>query len=48
MQAIGRKAKEELIAIFRCIFQITFNPAYMILWVTQQLQQFIHLFKMAL
>lgn len=48
MKSIGRKVEEELIAIFRCIFQITFNPAYMILWVTQQLQQFIHLFKMAL
>lgn len=48
MQATGRKVKEELIAIFQCIFQITFNLVYMILWVTQQLQQFIHLFKMAL
>lgn len=48
MQAICRKVREELIAIFQCIFQITFNPVYTILWVTQQLQQFIHLFKMAL
>lgn len=48
MQATGRKVQEDLIAIFWCIFQIMCNPAYMILWVTQQPQQLIQLFKTAL